>query len=171
MTSIRVLILVIAALVMGCGGSSWTVVKRPTPRSIVAARTFSVKPLDFSGVSIDGQPEADWRAAGGAAKAKWWDEDKSLANASFMRAITSGRKSGRTFTEAGAPADSPVVVLRVGNVHDADFQLTLQVTTPAGEIIEEATTTLKSRGYGLSDQLRSGGKKMAEAVTEYLAKD
>jgi hypothetical protein len=171
MKSLSVLTLVLVALLAGCG-SPWTVVKRPAPSTLAAAKTFTVKPLDFSGVSIDGTPEAAWRAASGDAKSKWWDKDKSVASRNFMRMITSNTKSGRTFTEAGADADAaaPIVVLKLANVRSPDFDLTLQVTTPAGDVIEEATMTLTVRGYGVSEQLRGSGKRMADAVADYIAK-
>jgi hypothetical protein len=164
------LTLVLLALLAGCG-SPWKVVKRPTPSTLAAARTFSVKPLDFSGVSIDGAPEPAWRAAAGDAKSKWWDKDKEVASRNFMRMITSNTKGGRTFTEAGADADAnaSVIVLKIGDIHSADFQLTLQVTTAAGDVIEEATMTLTIRGYGVSEQIRGSGKRMADAVVEYIA--
>ena len=103
--------LVLVALLSGCGGSPWKVVKRPTPSTLVAAKTFSVKPLDFSGVSIDGKPESAWRASSGDAKSKWWDKDKSVASKNFVRMLTSNTSGGRTFTEAGADPDAPVVIL------------------------------------------------------------
>jgi hypothetical protein len=100
-------------------------------------------------------------------------QDKAVASRHFMRMLTSNTKSGRTFTaagEAGFDPDAPIVVLRVGDVDGPDFHLTVQVTTATGEVIEEATMTLTIRGYGISEQLRGSGKRFADAVAEYIAK-
>jgi hypothetical protein len=160
----------VVGLVSGCG-SPWTAVKQPaTPSRIARAKTFSVKPLDFSGVSIDGAPEAAWRAAHGEAKSKWWDKDKAIASRSFLRMLTSNTQSGCTFVEAGNDAEAPLVVVRIGDIHDAEYPLTLQITTATGEVIEEATMTMTIRGYGVSEQLRGSGKRFADAVATYIAK-
>lgn len=158
----------VGLVVAGCGGASWTIVKRPNPSPVRAATTFTVRPIDFSGVSVDGKPEAEWRAARPPEKGKSWDEDKAVANQNYLNAIAAAPKHGRTFVASGGPPDAPVIVLRVGNVHSANFQLTMQITAPSGDVLEEATMTLKSRGFGIGDQLRSGGEKMAEAVADYF---
>ena len=173
MKSRLALTLVLLALLSACS-SPWKVVKQPTPSTLAATKTFAVKPLDFSAVSLDGKAEPAWRTASGEAKSKWWDKDKSVASSRFMRMITSTTKGGVTFTEAGADANAdpnaPVIVLKIGEVGSSDFQLILQVTTPAGEVIEEATMTLTIRGYGVSERIRGSGKRMADAVAEYVAK-
>jgi len=170
MKSLSVLAFVLFALLTGCS-TPWTVVKQPAPSPISTARTFSVKPLDFSGVSIGGTPEAAWRVANGEAKSRWWDKDKEVASKHFMTMLTSNTTSGRTFTEAGgADADAPVVVVRIGDIQSSDLQLTLQVMTPAGEIIEEATMMYTIRGYGVSERLRCSGKRLADLVADYIAK-
>lgn len=169
MKSLLVLAFVLFACVSGCS-APWTVVKQPTTSPIAAAKTFAVKPLDFSGVSIEGTPEPAWRAASGEAKSKWWDQDKAMASKHFLQMLTSNTKSGRTFVEAGVDANAPVVVVRIVEIQSADLVLALQVTTPTGEVIEEATKTMTIRGYGVSERLRGSGKRLADAVAEYITK-
>jgi hypothetical protein len=186
-TRIAISLIAISALagLAACGGSRWVVIQQGGADKFANKPAFTVLPVDYSNLQINGQPEAAALAAMDDANRKDWSEIKvSFADAFQSSLLEKGKGAGLIVT-TGTPAAAGSLVLKptCGSMvpgHWAAFGrspsttvVTLEVSTASGELVDKVQFTNSTPGGAIfpSSKIRiqRDGFSIGEYVSSYLA--
>jgi hypothetical protein len=177
----QLLIGVLLTCSLGCV-NRYTVTRQATPNPISAQTRLLVEPMRFEALTIDGLPEADWRARRTPQQNLSFDGDKRLLNARFgQRLDARARKDGIALTAA---VDADTIVLRpilrsltmgyygfvVGDDTIAD--MTVQLLDAQGQLLDEIAVHTAGKadesGISFTDRLAKAADKAADQCVKYL---
>jgi hypothetical protein len=133
-------------------GPTWVVVKQANPDPFVGAKKFSAA-VDFTNMKYGGKDEATFTAKGPEEKAGW-DKSKEAFQTNFLDTFKAKAKDGGyEVVDADAPFAIKVLVgdmspgyYAVMSQNPSTTPITLQVTAPDGNVLDEVTMVSRTNG-------------------------
>jgi hypothetical protein len=177
--------LVAGAALTGCGGPDLQVHVQAAPNPFAAQRSFTVLPVDYTGLRVGAKSEEQYLAEKDAKQQQSFREDKAALNERFAGELIGAAKSrGVDVALATGPASAPFVIRPSVRSIEPGFyvgiasapshvEMTVQITSPDGKILDEVQVvhgTGASIGETMSSggRLRSDGEAMGKIVAEYV---
>ncbi len=136
-------------LLAGC--SPYSVVKQAAPNPFVGQSRFALLPFDWSGLSVEGQTEANWDKGNDDDMRREWVQDKQNAAHVFIQVLTDSVSSRVQLYPSDALAPSGYSLkpmareLDVGGLRPTRFTVRLQLLDSTGFVVDEASSTHKSK--------------------------
>ena len=162
------------ALVFLVGCSPWNVTRKGDPNPLEGKTTVGLQELEWSGVWVDGVPEAAFLSSNG----DWqrdWPGNKSTGSAAFRKAVTETLEGGplKLLTAPDPSGNSPTIkpsILEVGTGgwNPSKVKISLQVIDAKGKILEEVTTETKGKGGTFESRLGEAAARAGENLAQYL---
>ena len=164
-----------ALVVAACGGSQWTVIRQATPNPLLGQRVFVIAPVQYDGLIVANQPEAQWLATRTPDQQLSFQNDKERFNENLLAQIGSRAASRFQLTSGTTPpANGFFLVPHLRYVHSnawsgGEFHLVLEIANSQGQVVSEINIPVRRiAGYGLGAQLQASANAFSLYVVRYL---
>ncbi|MGK3959580.1 hypothetical protein WMF38_41870 [Sorangium sp. So ce118] len=150
-----ILMLCLAPLLAACG-HPWKTIRQAAPNPFYGKGRFGVVPVTFIALQVGDKSEAEWMSEKDAEQQQSWQEDKAAINEQFTTALMAEAASEDAIVvKATTAADAPFfirsnvtfyepgVFTGVFNM-DTIVKVTVQITDPAGMVLDEVLFEAKS---------------------------
>lgn len=175
--------LFLGATAPGCTRPRWTVV-RSSAAPIPESTTFVLQPIDFAGMTVDGQTEAQFVAPKNDDLKAQWERDKASMDSGFDdRLLTAPSLHAVKAGGAAPPPDGAyVIAVRVHSLEPGAFagvsvkateaRVLVQILAPGNVVVDEvrmrATLPAGSTNAATGDRLHALGTDLASDIVQYL---
>ncbi len=181
MTRRILLFLAIIFMFLGCG-PPWEVVRQATPNPLLGVKTFSLKPVDFSGLRVGEKTEQGYLAEKDEETRGKWVGDKKAMNEEFSGKLLSEARDEGIAVQMGGEGDytiEPKVTwiepgFYVGvAAKPSETQMTLIIRDRGGAVVDEVlmkhNTNASLMNPAVGNRLRDDAEALGAYAAEYLA--
>jgi hypothetical protein len=157
---------------------------RSSAAPIPASVTFVLQPIDFAGMTVDGQTEAQFVAPKNDDLKAQWERDKAAMDGGFDDRLLAAPSlhAVKTAATTSPPEGAYVISVRVHSlepgafagvsVKSAEARVLVQILAPGGVVVDEvrmrATLPAGSTNAATGDRLHALGTDLAGDVVQYL---
>ncbi len=168
-------------LAAGCARPRWSVV-RSSSATIPASATFVLQPIDFTGMTVEGQTEAQFIAPKNDDLKAQWERDKTSMDSGFDDRVLASPSFHAVKSSTPPPDGAYVVTVRVHTLEPGAFagvsvkateaRVIVQILAPGNVLVDEvrmrATLPAGSTAAATGDRLHAIGSDLGGDVVQYL---